>query len=185
MSILITCPVCKSELRIITLHHIKSKKHQDALIKAGIDPSKDPALELLIKLPKPTEHKAEKTRIVPKIGKGPKIVAMPEPSKLQEPIEQQESTKIKEKIEVVPKEEKDLNIVAIPEPPKLPKPLEKQEPTKKANKIELKLLPLSIKPLEKQEKIEAKKTIPEGLEYASKQDLELEIPTVPEPPKKK
>ncbi len=46
---LVTCPICKSKLKIITRQHINSKKHKEALKKTGIEPSQDPALDLLKK----------------------------------------------------------------------------------------------------------------------------------------
>jgi len=43
----ITCPICKSQLQKMTIGHIGTNKHSSALQKAGIDPSKDPALGLI------------------------------------------------------------------------------------------------------------------------------------------
>ncbi|MFX1276355.1 MAG: hypothetical protein ACFFBP_17530 [Promethearchaeota archaeon] len=46
----IKCPVCGSKLEKMTMSHIKSKKHEEALENAKIKNSEDPALKLL-KLP--------------------------------------------------------------------------------------------------------------------------------------
>jgi hypothetical protein len=45
----VTCPVCQSQLREMNTKHISTKKHSMALKTAGIDSSKDPALDMIAK----------------------------------------------------------------------------------------------------------------------------------------
>ncbi len=59
----IICPVCKSQLQRMTQGHIDTKKHFNALKKAGIDISKDPALDLI----KPVQKKESKNQFIEQI----------------------------------------------------------------------------------------------------------------------
>ena len=52
MSEIIQCPVCNSKLKTITVRHLNSQKHQNALKKSGIDSKTDPALNFIKKKPK-------------------------------------------------------------------------------------------------------------------------------------
>lgn len=59
----ITCPVCKSQLQRMTKSHIDTKRHSNALQKAGIDTLKDPALDLITTVQK----KKSKNKIIEQI----------------------------------------------------------------------------------------------------------------------
>jgi len=63
MSQKVTCPVCKSQLQRITKDHLSRKKHLDALQKAGIKISNDPALKLI----KSPQKKANKNTDIEQI----------------------------------------------------------------------------------------------------------------------
>jgi len=49
------CSVCGMKLEKLTLSHIKSKKHQEALKNQNINPSEDPSLKLIKHLKEDTE----------------------------------------------------------------------------------------------------------------------------------
>jgi len=51
MSEKMQCPVCNSKLKTMTMGHIKTQKHQNALKKSGIDSKTDPALNFIKKTP--------------------------------------------------------------------------------------------------------------------------------------
>ncbi|MHA1293098.1 MAG: hypothetical protein ACTSQJ_10550 [Promethearchaeota archaeon] len=93
------CPICKTELKTITLRHINSKKHQEALKEAGIKTLEDPTLELI---KKQNDRKEDKKNI-----KG---------EEKKEVIDQG-------KLEFASKEDMELEIPSIPEAPKQKKKL--------------------------------------------------------------
>ncbi len=135
------CPVCNSVLKVFTMRHINSKKHQDALKKAEIEPSQDPALELL------------------------KVPLKPKPEVIKEKQ---------------PEVKKALKVPEVPRAPKVPKLSDVKRAPKKMAKIKiapLKLAPISLK--------RSSKEIASSNEYASEEDLDLNIPMIPEPPKRR
>ncbi len=57
----IICPICEMKLEKMTMNHINSKEHKEALDKKNIDASDDPALKLINQLKEEQEPKQYKT----------------------------------------------------------------------------------------------------------------------------
>lgn len=136
MSSLIKCPVCNSSLRAVTLAHINSKKHQDALSKAGIDPSEDPALEMIKQPSEAIEEIVEEVEapqekmVEEELNDDSKSV---EPSEEKENLIQEEEETASE-LNYATKEDIDL---AVPEVPAPPKKKAIEPPTKELPKISI------------------------------------------------
>ncbi len=135
----ITCPACQSKLKEMSIRHVNSKKHQDALKNASIKKSDDPALKLIKKTEKPKEKKAkapstgESKSSAPKKPAPPKV---PKPTKKKAPPKKLKKIKLEpltfsveapkfelkgeegEGYEYSSEEDKDLGIPIIPEPKK-------------------------------------------------------------------
>jgi len=158
----IKCPVCGKELKIINMNHINSKTHQNTLKKKGIEPEDDPALELIScsedELVEKLNEEAEKKTI----------------ENLQSNACVSETVKDSE--------------IKDPSPPKLPKPRisEELETEQKPRLTKIKIEPLKLAkaPAEKMTETKEKSTI-NGYEYFSEEDMALNIPSIPDAPKKR
>lgn len=136
MSQKVKCPVCGSALQSFSKRHTNSKKHQDALKAAGIDPKDDPSLKMV---DKPTTVKKQT------------IIKKP----------------------------------TVPKPKLPPKTIIKPVVPVKAKKIDLKLGPMKVNLIGALPKVKKEQKPVDALEYATEEDMELDIPAIPEPPKRK